>query len=301
MNNKWVWVMGVAVLLLLTATAAAAQDVDVFLPVITSDTDQTLEDVQAALTIGVIRGCVKPGTGRLVGLIDEDGQCKDNETLIEWNAQGEQGPPGADGQDGAPGADGADGQNCWDLNGNAIGDLPDEDKNGDSIVDVADCQGPKGDAGDTGPAGPPGVPCAGCVDTASIADGAVDTAKLAANSVTQFAQAGTAPEFHLTGTTAQAIPGASISIQTTGGPVLWMARGMVRMNTPGTIAVVYMTGADVELGGGAAETRYPFTLFWIDPVLSPGTHNQTVAAQLFGQPGSAYVYVKNMIAIELKR
>lgn len=53
-------------------------------------------------------------------------------------ADGQDGAPGADGQDGAPGADGDPGVNCWDLNGNGIGD-PDEDTNGDGVVDSNDC------------------------------------------------------------------------------------------------------------------------------------------------------------------
>ena len=56
-------------------------------------------------------------------------------------APGQTGAAGADGADGAAGADGADGaagQACWDLNNNGIGD-PDEDFNGDGVVDVYDC------------------------------------------------------------------------------------------------------------------------------------------------------------------
>ena len=49
-----------------------------------------------------------------------------------------EGDDGADGQDGADGVAGADGQACWDLNNNGIGD-PDEDVNGDGVVDVYDC------------------------------------------------------------------------------------------------------------------------------------------------------------------
>jgi octaheme c-type cytochrome (tetrathionate reductase family) len=48
---------------------------------------------------------------------------------------------GCEGDDGAPGADGAagaDGVACWDLNGNGVGD-PEEDVNGDGVVDVVDC------------------------------------------------------------------------------------------------------------------------------------------------------------------
>jgi hypothetical protein len=60
---------------------------------------------------------------------------------------GPQGPAGPIGPVGLAGADGLNGINCWDLNGNGIGDLPTEDLNGDMVVDVNDC---------TGPLGPPG-------------------------------------------------------------------------------------------------------------------------------------------------
>lgn len=53
--------------------------------------------------------------------------------------EGSDGAPGAPGAAGAAGADGANGQACWDLNNNGVGDLPDEDINGDGVVDVFDC------------------------------------------------------------------------------------------------------------------------------------------------------------------
>ena len=49
---------------------------------------------------------------------------------------------GDDGAVGAVGAAGSGGISCWDLNENGIGDLPDEDINGDGVVDVFDCQTP---------------------------------------------------------------------------------------------------------------------------------------------------------------
>ena len=55
--------------------------------------------------------------------------------------EGDDGAPGqdgADGADGTPGTPGADGQACWDLNNNGVGD-PEEDINGDGVVDVYDC------------------------------------------------------------------------------------------------------------------------------------------------------------------
>jgi hypothetical protein len=90
-------------------------------------------------------------------------------------ADGDDGDDGDDGADGADGADGTDGLACWDLNGNGTGDIPDEDINGDSVVDVNDCTGPQG------PPGPPGpgsiiayaervetVPIAGCLNYLSV-------------------------------------------------------------------------------------------------------------------------------------
>ena len=50
--------------------------------------------------------------------------------------EGDDGAPGADGTDGIAGADGI---NCWDLNANGVGDLPDEDVDGNGVVDVRDC------------------------------------------------------------------------------------------------------------------------------------------------------------------
>jgi OmcA/MtrC family decaheme c-type cytochrome len=57
------------------------------------------------------------------------------------------GDDGNDGRDGPPGDTGSAGQACWDLNNNGIGDLPDEDTNGDGVVDVLDCRAPGADVG----------------------------------------------------------------------------------------------------------------------------------------------------------
>jgi len=51
---------------------------------------------------------------------------------------GDDGAPGTPGTPGEPGADGSDGLSCWDLNQNGIKD-PEEDLNGDGVVDVLDC------------------------------------------------------------------------------------------------------------------------------------------------------------------
>ena len=133
-----------------------------------------------------------------------------------------------------------------------------------------------------------------------IADGGVTTAQLANNSITQYAvPVAHAPEFPLTGNGFQPVPGANVTINSTGGPVLLMVTGMVRVDTPGAVVVVSDVSADIEVGGGAAGTRYPFTL---QSIYAPpaGANTWQVYANIYGG-GVAYVYVKSMIAIELKR
>ncbi|MGI9263637.1 MAG: tetrathionate reductase family octaheme c-type cytochrome [Gammaproteobacteria bacterium] len=63
-------------------------------------------------------------------------------------SDGDTGPAGAAGADGVDGTDGSDGNNginCWDLNENGVPDFPDEDLNGDGVVDVLDCNANVGD------------------------------------------------------------------------------------------------------------------------------------------------------------
>ena len=86
--------------------------------------------------------------------------------------EGDDGAPGADGMDGTDGAtgpagadgtDGTDGLACWDLNGNGVGDLPDEDINNDGVVDVDDCSASAAKV-------TPLESCAVCHDDGSVAD-----------------------------------------------------------------------------------------------------------------------------------
>jgi len=58
---------------------------------------------------------------------------------IVFSLAGCEGDDGRDGAAGADGAVGADGLACWDLNGDGMGNLPDEDLNNDTMVDVLDC------------------------------------------------------------------------------------------------------------------------------------------------------------------
>ena len=54
------------------------------------------------------------------------------------------GKDGLDGATGAAGPPGDPGLSCWDLNQNGIKDFPDEDINGDGLIDVEDCRTPSG-------------------------------------------------------------------------------------------------------------------------------------------------------------
>ena len=82
----------------------------------------------------IIRACVNNSSG-VLKIIGPDEDCKKNWSLLEWNA------------DGSPGPQGLAGLNCWDLNGNGVPDLPDEDTNNDGVVDVFDCRGTDGSGG----------------------------------------------------------------------------------------------------------------------------------------------------------
>lgn len=86
--------------------------------------------------------------------------------LLSQQAQGT-----TNGEEPAPapidGRDGVDGLNCWDLNGNGVGD-PEEDINGDGDYDALDCQGAQGA---TGPAGADGQDGPAGADGQAGADG----------------------------------------------------------------------------------------------------------------------------------
>ena len=62
----------------------------------------------AAVTTGVIRACVQHGNGQL-RVIGPGATCKGQDTLLEWNAQGQPGPRGEAGPPGPQGAPGPKG------------------------------------------------------------------------------------------------------------------------------------------------------------------------------------------------
>lgn len=90
----------------------------------------------------LIHACVSPnGSIRIVGA---NSACHRNETPLDWRVQGETGPAGPQGVPGPVGPlgpSGDNGLNCWDLNSNGLPDPASEDLNGDTTVNVLDCQG----------------------------------------------------------------------------------------------------------------------------------------------------------------
>jgi hypothetical protein len=77
---------------------------------------------------GTIHACVNPE--QQIRIVDVPEDCRDEETNLDWNIEGLQGPTGEDGQDGEDGEDGQDGE-------------PGQD-------------GEDGQDGEPGPPGPPG-------------------------------------------------------------------------------------------------------------------------------------------------
>lgn len=78
---------------------------------------------------------------------------------------GMSGQKGQDGADGADGAEGKPGLACWDLNGNGLFDVPNEDTDGDGKATVNDCRGAKGDDGAPGADGKSVTEDMRCQDT----------------------------------------------------------------------------------------------------------------------------------------
>ena len=64
--------------------------------------------LRAANTAAVLEACVNPGNGNM-RLVDADTACHANETRVEWNSEGPQGPPGPQGDPGPPGPSGSGG------------------------------------------------------------------------------------------------------------------------------------------------------------------------------------------------
>ena len=61
--------------------------------------------LRAANTTAVLEACVNPGNGN-IRLVDAITECHANETRVEWNSEGPQGPPGPQGDPGPQGPPG---------------------------------------------------------------------------------------------------------------------------------------------------------------------------------------------------
>lgn len=164
--------------------------------------------------------------------------------------------------------------------------------------------GPQGLPGSTGEPGPAGVPCDGCVDDLSIVPGAVTSTWVVRN--------GSAAT--KTGTSWTDIPGMSLSITTTGEPVLVMYNMDVRnyLDSNGVPAVCHV---GILIDGSRVITRTFGNNGSLDfgsvtaidlRTLSAGTH--TIQAQWSISsisPSNAGVNhwngFKSLIAIELKK
>jgi hypothetical protein len=59
--------------------------------------------LHAASSPGTLEACVNPGNG-MMRLVDSSTACHNNETRVEWNITGPQGPPGDPGPQGPPGS-----------------------------------------------------------------------------------------------------------------------------------------------------------------------------------------------------
>ena len=83
---------------------------------------------------------------------NRDGMC----TVAD--CRGWPGPEGSVGAPGPPGTQGLQGTHCWDLNGDNICAIPDEDTNGDGMCTSADCRVPSVSKAETFPGPSPGSP-----------------------------------------------------------------------------------------------------------------------------------------------
>ena len=101
---------------------------------------------------GQIHACVNNASGE-IKIVDANATCTGNQSPLDWNAQGLQGPQGDTGPSGPPGPQGDPGPP------GPLGPQGDPGPPGPL--------GPQGDAGPTGPSGPPGVSALQIVSTSA--------------------------------------------------------------------------------------------------------------------------------------
>ena len=121
--------------------------------------DMPAEDINGDMTVNVNDCTGAQGPTGQAGPTGPQGSQGDPGLQGPQGLQGDPGPQGPAGPQGPMGPQGPAGQNgrngtdCWDLNGNGVGDLATEDLNSDGVVDVLDCAGAQGPAGPQGPQG----------------------------------------------------------------------------------------------------------------------------------------------------
>ena len=135
----------------------------------------------------VISACENPGNGNL-RVVSALGQCRANETPLQWNIQGPKGDTGPIGPTGPTGATGPQGPQGATGPQGVTGPQGDTGPQGpQGPQGDTGPQGPQGPQGDTGPQGPPGASgaLAGAPCTrASGLDGAIHVGVDGSNNVT---------------------------------------------------------------------------------------------------------------------
>lgn len=154
--RRFIMVFGLGLIfVMMTSSLTSAQSV-LHVPVVSAPNQPVAassEDVPMAVAVeNEIAACVKPGTGQIVGLLD-DGTCKDSEELLTWNIQGLQGEPGPAGPAGPQGPQGEPGP---------VGPTgpqgPEGPQGEQGLIGPQGEQGPQGEPGPAGPAGEQGLP-----------------------------------------------------------------------------------------------------------------------------------------------
>ncbi len=144
----------------------------------------------------------------------------------------------------------------------------------------------------------------------SVGDGGITTAMLTQNAVTAHANISGESGATTNSTTPVAMPGARVTLDTTGGPVLAIFSGSHHADVPGITGYFRLVrDGTVVLAFNNQDFVTPqwttTTLFGFDTP-SAGTHTYEMEWYVSQQPGasltaSAGVYKQNMLAIELKR
>jgi OmcA/MtrC family decaheme c-type cytochrome len=213
---------------------------------------------------------------------------------LSFGLSGCDGKDGATGAPGPTGSDGIDGQNCWDLNENGIRD-PEEDLNGDGVVDVLDC------GGDTiGASVTPLESCGVCHSEGSFASAPAAHAKItepAEVDVASFADFAVAPDV--------AVPAdlvISFSVTVDGAPATdaLFARAYFSDGTTRTSLTDRVTGDPGDPDAVPPEPPTPISAYFVNN--GDGTYSLTIEGGVaeFGGTNGRYLVVVEAGSNELE-